>query len=167
MSAAVWSLDTIWRVSGLYAQVTVDGYALATGIDARAVGPKLFPMLESNANALGVDIRAEDVRIDFAEPGDAPPFVGRFTMRWAPHTEAVELRGGHADGQRIHWRGAPLGEALRVPLPPSSVFYSDPSDGLPSLEPTSTTYSLAGWNEGGWWVYGVSVPRVYQVRDSG
>ena len=88
------------------------------------------------------------------------PNFGQATLAawWEPATDAVVLVGGANDGHHIRWRGAPE-ESVRVPVigpvVVEEIGAGPPTGPPPELPVRTATYSMTGWNESGWWRYGL------------
>ena len=106
---------------------------------------------------LAVHVRPQDVAM--AEVGRRPNF-GQATLVawWEPRVPDVELVGGPGDGRRLHWNRAPE-ESVRVPVigpvVVEEIGASPPTGPPPELPARPATYSMTGWNESGWWRYGL------------
>lgn len=159
----IWDLDMIREVRCARAsmEIVAELIILPPEREVEAVlreaHRKLAAELADLVAPLAVHVRPEDVAM--AEVGRRPNF-GQATLAawWEPATDAVELVGGANDGHHIRWRGAPE-ESVRVPVigpvAVEEIGAGPPTGPPPELPARPATYSMTGWNESGWWRYGL------------
>ena len=123
----------------------------------REVHRELTHELAGLVMPLAVDIRPQDVQMAEVGRDDNRARV-RFLTWWEPRAPDVELVGGPGDGQRLHWNRAPE-ESVRIPVigpvVVEEIGAGPPTGPPPELPARPPTYSMIGWNESGWWRYGL------------
>ena len=156
----IWGLDMIREVRCARASVDIVAELIVLPPEREAeaewllleVHRELAHELAGLVMPLAVDIRLQDVAMAEAGRDDNRARV-RFLAWWEPRVPDVELVGGPGDGQRLHWNGAP-DESVRIPVI-GPVVAEEIGAGPPELPARPATYSMTGWNESGWWRYGL------------
>ena len=139
----IWDLDMIREVRRARASVDIATELIVLPSEREAVlreaRRELAAELADLVAPLVVDIRPRDVQMAEVGRDDSRARV-RLLAWWEPRVSGVELVGGPGDGQRLYWNRAPEG-SVRVPVI--------------ELPARPATYSMIGWNESGWWRYGL------------
>ena len=161
----IWDLDMIREVRCARASVDIATELIVlppereAEVEAvlREAHRELAAGLADLVAPLAVHVRPEDVAM--AEVGRRPNF-GQVTLVawWKPRVPDVELVGGPGDGQRLHWNRAP-DKSVRIPVigpvAVEEIGAGPPTGPPPELPARPATYSMTGWNESGWWRYGL------------
>lgn len=143
-----WTLPQVAQVERLRARLSLDMEIVEKGgpeVAQRVAAEKMAAQLIHMAHPFAVEPHPDDFEVIWTRPGDRPwDVVGE--MRWHPRTNAVELKGGHCDGQRIAVRK--VGEPVRIPRSAATPFWGvGESTASAALVEMSDTYELVGWRE--------------------
>lgn len=149
----LWDFSTVCRVLDAYAEAAVDPAHLLTEEGRRGIAEALVRRFQRMVgewfatSAVDDMPRAEDCRVHSRK--DAARSVWVFRVDWWPTVQAVELVGGHRDGDVIAL-AKPLDlHQLRLPERPSHAYGRLTQDYDAGVYPerfTVQTYVLSGWN---------------------
>jgi hypothetical protein len=146
--STTWTLAQVAQAEGLRASVVVADEVIRRDPEhAQAFAEdEMAKRLTSMAHPFGIELHRDDFEVIW-ECDEATPWQVTGRMRWHPTTNAVELRGGHLDGQR--WATQRVGDPFRVLRPATTPWWSDAdeTEATAAITEIVDTYELVGWRE--------------------